>query len=86
MKSRYKAILSGKKLYKEVELSPDDSAVRVGTFPESDVRLRKELFFAPLELIFENNNGVWNIHCSGNLYFTVGDVRKLLTKQVWISR
>ena len=82
MESRYKAIISGKNIYKEIDLSPDDAMVRVGTLPESDVRLRKELFFAPIEITFHHDDGDWNILCSDNLYFTVGDVRKLLTKKL----
>lgn len=41
MKSRYKVIISCKNIYKEVELSPDASEVKVGTSIECDVRLRQ---------------------------------------------
>ncbi len=82
MVSRYKAIISGKSLYKEVELSSNDSKVRIGTSSECDIRLRREYFFSPVEITFEQSEGRWMILCSDNLYFTVGDVRKLLTKQL----
>ena len=82
MESRYKAIISGKNLYKEIDLSPDETMIRVGTSSECDIRLRKELFFAPIEIIFNYDNSDWNILCSDNLYLTVGDVRKLLTKKL----
>ena len=82
MNSRYKLIISSKNLYKEVELAPTDNEVKVGTSPECTVRLRKELFFSPIELTLQRSDDEWSIICSDNLYFTIGDVRKLLTKQL----
>ncbi len=82
MKSRYKLIISSKNLYKEVELAPADGEIKVGTSPECTVRLRKELFFSPIELTLQRSGDEWSIICSDNLYFTIGDVRKLLTKQL----
>lgn len=82
MNSRYKIIISSKNLYKEIELAPADSEVKVGTSPECTVRLRKELFFSPIELTLQRSGDEWSIICSDNLYFTIGDVRKLLTKQL----
>ena len=79
MENRYKAILSGKNLYKEIEVSNDNTKVVVGTAAECDVRLRKELFFAPFEITFEKINGQWNVRCSDNVYLTIGDAGKLLT-------
>lgn len=80
MKSRYKVIISCKNIYKEVELSPDASEVKVGTSIECDVRLRKDLFFGGVELQFVKNGKEWTVLCSDNLYLTVGDIRKLVTK------
>lgn len=82
MNSRYKLIISCKNLYKEIELTPTDDEVKVGTSPECTVRLRKELFFSPIELTLQRSGDKWSIICSDNLYFTIGDVRKLLTKQL----
>lgn len=82
MNSRYKLIISSKNLYKEVELAPTDHEIKVGTSPECTVRLRKELFFSPIELTLQRSGDEWSIICSDNLYFTIGDVRKLLTKQL----
>lgn len=82
MNGRYKLIISSKNLYKEVELSSTDGEIKVGTSPECTVRLRKELFFAPIELTFQRSGDEWRIICSDNLYFTIGDVRKLLTRQL----
>lgn len=82
MNSRYKIVISSKNLYKEVELAPADGEIKVGTSPECTVRLRKELFFSPIELTLQRSGDEWSIICSDNLYFTIGDVRKLLTKQL----
>ena len=82
MESRYKLIISSKNIYKEIEISPEMSEFRIGTSPECEVRLRRELFFAPIELSLQKNGDKWNLMCSDNLYFTSGDVRKLLTKKL----
>ncbi len=82
MSKRYKIILSSNTLYKEIELTKDTQQVRVGTGVECDVRLRKELFFGQIELLFVKKGTEWTVHCSDNLYLTVGDVRKLMTKSL----
>ena len=82
MDSRYKLIISNKNLYKEIELSSDMGEIKIGTTQECTIRLRKELFFASIELTLQPTNEGWNIICSDNLYFTLGDVRKLLTKKL----
>ncbi len=83
MGDRYKIILSNNKnLYKEIELAPDVLQVKVGTGLDCDVRLYKEMFFGQIELLFVKNKSKWMVQCSDNLYFAVGDVRKLMTKNL----
>lgn len=82
MDKRYKIILSSNNLYKEIELAQDAQRVKVGTTIDCDVRLRKELFFGTVELFFVKNGENWSVHCSDNLYLTVGDIRKLMTKNL----
>lgn len=82
MDNRYKIILSSNNLYKEIDLAPDAEEIKVGTGVDCDVRLRKELFFGQVELIFVKNNSQWSIYCSDGLYITIGDVRKLMTKSL----
>lgn len=79
MNERYKVILSNRNLYKEIELSPDMESLLVGTVTESQVRLRKELFFGEIQLKFQILDGCWSVLCSDNLYFDVGDVRKMMS-------
>lgn len=78
MENRYKVILTGKQLYREIELGPDISSLRVGPGAECDVRLRRELFFEPIELTFQRDKGRWSVVCSDNIYLTVDEVRKLM--------
>lgn len=80
--NRYKITLSSNTVYKEIELAPDAQQVKVGTGVDCDIRLRKELFFGQIELLFVKNGKEWSIHCSDNLYLTVGDIRKLMTKNL----
>ena len=82
MHNRYKVIITGRNLYKEVELVPDFPEVKIGTELECDVRLRRDMFFEKIELSFVRKNGEWSLLCSDNLYLDVGDVRKLLTQKL----
>lgn len=82
MVSRYKAVISNRSIYKEVELLPDLQQVKVGTETDCDFRLRKDLFFDKVELSFVNNGDYWSVVCSDNLYLDTGDLRKMLTKRL----
>lgn len=78
MDDRYKVIISNKNLYKEIEIAPDSELFTVGTDIECDVRLRKELFFMPIKLIFTKLDNKWNVMCSDGLYLASDDLKKLL--------
>lgn len=82
MESRYKIILSNNNLYKEIEFSPELQRVVVGTAVDCDYRLHKNMFFGQIELAFTRTGDTWSVVCSDNLYITLGDVRKLITKQL----
>ena len=82
MKNRYKIILSGKKIYKEIEMPMEVAKLTVGTGVNCDVRLRKELFFEQFELLFKCEKNEWQIFCSDNVYITSDDISKLLTKKL----
>ncbi len=82
MQGRYKLILSNKRLYKEIEIAPNVDRLVIGTGMECDVRLRKDMFFSSFEMICTKEGGKWCVYCSDNLYISVGDVRKLLTKDL----
>lgn len=82
MDKRYKIVISSHNIYKEIELSPEMKQLKVGTEKDCDVRLHKNLFFGNIELLFTKKDGEWSVQCSDNLYLTVGDIRKLMTKQL----
>lgn len=82
MNYRYKIILSNKHVYKEVELVSGMQQFKVGTSMDCDVRLRKDLFFGQLDLVFVENGKDWSVICSDNIYLTVHDARKLMTKNL----
>ena len=52
MKNRYRVIISNKNLYREVELTPDMSKVRIGTAFGNDVRLHKIYFLNRFSLLY----------------------------------
>lgn len=82
MVSRFKAIISNRNIYKEVDLLPEVAQLKVGTETDCDFRLRKDLFFEKIELSFINNGDFWSVVCSDNLYIDSGDLRKMLTKKL----
>ncbi len=83
MEKRYRIAILNKNLYKEIEVSPENKMIRFGTEHACDVRVRKELFFEPVELLFhKDDNDVWNITCSDNLYIHADEVRKLMTSPI----
>lgn len=82
MNTRYKIILSNNHIYREIELSPEAHQVKVGTGVDCDVRLRKDLFFGAIELVFIKTDSQWSVYCADNLYLTAGDIRKFATKKL----
>ncbi len=82
MSRRYKCIVSNKNIYRELELAADLQQVKMGTDLDCDMRLRKEFFFEKIELLFEKSGDGWSVQSSDNLYLSVGDARKLVTKQL----
>lgn len=66
-------------LYKEIQMPQKAEHFRVGMSAECDVRLYKDDFFEQFELNFMFANGNWKVSCSDNLFFDVGDIRKLIS-------
>lgn len=82
MDNRYKIVISSRTIYREIELSPSAKQLKIGTDMDCDVRLHKSLFFGRIELLFTKVNEEWSLLCSDNLYITVGDIRKMVTKKL----
>lgn len=74
--------LSSKNLYKEIQLSPAETHMKIGMDVDCDVRLYKEDFFEKFDLSFSKTAGGWRVTCSDNVYIYAGDVRKLVTKEL----
>ena len=82
MDKRYRIILSNNNMYKEIELTPEMKMLKISTSVECDIRLHKEWFFEPIGLVLVKKDETWNLLCSDNLYIALGDVRKLMTKNL----
>lgn len=82
MKSRYKITIANRNLYKEIEIAPEMEQISIGTAVDADIRLRKELFFGAIRLEFKKMNKTWSVFCSDNVYFNLGDARKLMNLQL----
>ena len=82
MQNRYRLNISGKNLYREIELPCEAKQVKVGTDPDCNIRLHKDFFFDSITLIFTHKEDMWTVTCSDNLYIDAGDIRKLLTLQL----
>lgn len=82
MRSRYKLTITNRNIYKEIEVSWDMEQVTIGTAVDADIRLRKELFFGEIRLEFKKINETWAVLCSDNIYFNLGDARKLMSLQL----
>lgn len=79
---RYKILINGRNLYKEIELPENLDQLKIGTTVACDVRLGEEFFFEAIELLFIKREDLWSLFCPDNLYLTLGNVRKLMTKQL----
>lgn len=82
MDNRFKAIITNKRLYKEVDLPPDKESVRIGTTKNCDVRFSKELFFTDFEIFLENQSNVWTISCDDNIFISLDGIIKLVHKEL----
>lgn len=80
MDNNYKAIISNKELYIEVELPQAEQTIRVGSVPGCRVRLHKSMFFEEFWIQFVNIGETWRVSCSNNIYVYCGDIRKLSNK------
>ncbi len=78
MNDRYKITISNRNVYKEIQVAPDQDQLVIGTSMDADIRLRKELFFGTIQLYFQRIEGKWNVTCSDNVYFNMGDTRKFM--------
>lgn len=79
---RYKAIVSNKNIYRELELLPETRVLTVGTAKNANVRLRKDSFFGDVEFSFENIGEGWQLRCGENNYVSTDGIVKLTGKEL----
>lgn len=77
MNQRYKAIITKRDLYIEINLDPTKKVVQFGTNKNSDIRIRRKQFFEDFVIEFHLLNNTWYAECDENIYFYIGDIRKL---------
>ena len=79
---KYKLIISNKRIYKEIELPADLSALAVGTVKGCEIRFSKELFFDDIRIMLEKKDGHWYMSCSDNLYISSDNILKLASREL----
>lgn len=79
---QYKVIVSNKNIYKEFDLSADTTNIKLGTLPSCEFRLNSANFFEKINAMFEFKNGQWMVSCNEEIYFSRGDLRKLLSTEL----
>lgn len=82
MEYQYKVIISNRAIYKEFEIQPDMDKVKLGTVSSCEFRLNPESFFSDMEMEFQKNGKKWTLECSDDIYFSRGDMRKLLSTEL----
>lgn len=80
MEKVYKAIISNKQIYREIELSGETDRITAGNTKDCNVRFRNELFFSEFKIAFENTGGGWALNCDQNVYLSADGVMKLVSK------
>lgn len=79
MEYQHKVIVSNRTIYKEFEIQPDMDKVKLGTVSSCEFRLNPDAFFGNIEMEFQKKHGVWYLECSDDIYFSRGDMRKLMS-------
>ena len=79
MEYQHKIIVSNRTIYKEFGIQSSIEKVKLGTISSCEFRLNPEVFFNDIEIEFQKKQGIWSIECSDGLYFSRGDMRKLMS-------
>ncbi|MCD8005862.1 MAG: type VII secretion protein EssC [Oscillospiraceae bacterium] len=80
--NRYKFVISGKSIYKEIELSSDISEVRIGTTSGCNVRLKREYFFGGIEIVLMKRDEEWFILFSDGIRGTFGGTGRFISRKL----
>ena len=77
MSCPYRITISNQSNYREFEISKELDKVQLGTTSNCEFRLNKDDFFVNVELTFIKQAEEWQVACNDEVYFSVGDPRKL---------
>lgn len=77
MINRYKYVISGPHIYKEIQFPESKTFFKVGTAVDVDTRLHREDFSEDFWLLATLTGKGWNLECSESVYINLGDIRKL---------
>lgn len=79
MENIYKLTLYSRNFYKEIELLPDVKQMSIGTYYDNNARIKKEFFMEDFYIsLSREDDDSWEMECSPNIYFYLGDIRKML--------
>ena len=73
---KYKIIISGNKLYKEITISEDKKRIQIGSSKESQIRLPKDELYANFMAVLEYNQGSYTLVCDETTYILTEDGSK----------
>lgn len=82
MHNKYKIILSNNLIYKEAELSQEESNIKIGTTKFCKIRFNRDLFFHDFEIELALVEDNWLINCIEGVYLSVDDIMKLNSKRL----
>lgn len=64
---KYILTILNSSIFREVDVSPDISPLKVGTLQDCDVRLKRELFAEPICVTLLYAEGEWRVACAEGL-------------------
>lgn len=64
---KYILTILNNSIFREVDVSPDASPLKVGTLQDCDVRLKRELFAEPICVTLLHAEGEWRVACAEGL-------------------
>ena len=67
---KYRLIIQNKNVFKETYVSSDVLCLKIGTTPDSDIRLKRENFSIPIALYLQLVGNQWHIQCDELLYIS----------------
>lgn len=74
---KYRLTIQNKNVFKEARVSSDVLCLKIGTTPDSDIRLKRENFSIPIALSLQLVGNQWHIQCNELLYISSSENKVL---------